>query len=134
MDPQRLTQLCTQGAARAGLEGVIFRPAAFVPGFQKHAGASCTGIEVHLTDRTKLNAFLLGMVCMEASWRCDPDRFRWRTEMYEFVEDPIAIDLLCGSQELRSCIEARGSLRDLLSSWEPELGGFLERRQPCLLY
>ena len=134
IDPQRLTRLCTQLAQANGLKGVIFRPAAFNPGFQKHAGASCRGIEVHITDRTVLNTTLLGMVCVAAAYQCDPDQFGWRTETYEFIDDPIAIDLLMGGPEYRQCVEARGSLADLYASWAPQRAAFEERRQACLLY
>ena len=134
LDPQRLTRLCEEGAARAGLEGVAFRPAAFIPGFQKHRGVDCGGVHVHLTDRDRLHALLLGMVVVDAMYRCDPDRFSWRTETYEYVDDPIAIDLLIGNSTYRECVEAGGDLRELLAAWRPELDGFIERRASCLLY
>ncbi|MFT7520506.1 MAG: hypothetical protein ACI9MC_002655 [Kiritimatiellia bacterium] len=134
IDPQRLTSLCEDGARRSGLEGVAFRPAAFVPGFQKHSGTPCTGVHVHLTDRDRLHSFLLGMVVVEAMYRCDPDRFSWRTATYEYVDEPIAIDLLIGNPEFRECVESGGDLVPLLSSWQVELDGFIERRAECLLY
>lgn len=134
LDPQRLARLATEGAERAGVEGVRFRPAAFIPGFQKHAKAHCTGIEVHVTDRERLNAWKLGTVVTEACYRADPEGFAWRTDTYEFVDDPIAIDLLAGNTELRECIEAGEDLRSLHESWEPERRGFLERRAEVLHY
>lgn len=134
LDPQQLVRLCAEGAAREGLEGVVFRPAAFVPGFQKHARAACQGIEAHVVDRDAMNATLLGMVSIDAAYRCDPARFGWRTETYEFVDEPIAIDLLGGGTELRETIERGGSLRALLESWEPARQDFLTRRASCLMY
>ena len=134
IDPQRLTKLCTQLAQENGLRGVVFRPAAFNPGFQKHAGAACRGVEVHITDRNVLNATLLGMVCVAASYQCDPEQFGWRTETYEFIDEPIAIDLLMGGTEYRECVESRGSLADLYASWSPQREEFLARRAPCLIY
>jgi len=35
---------------REGLEGARFRPTGFRPTFQKHAGRSCGGVQVHVTD------------------------------------------------------------------------------------
>jgi len=134
VDPQRLVKLCEEGAERAGLQGLAFRPAAFVPGFQKHAGVPCQGVEVHLLDRSKLHALLLGMVVTEACYRENPERFGWRTEPYEFVSDPPAIDLLTGSAAYREALEAGGSIAAVLQSWETERQGFLERRAGCLLY
>jgi len=134
LDPQRLVQLATQRAVRAGVQGVRFRPAAFVPGFQKHARQPCTGMEIHLTERERLNAWELGCVVIDALYRADPQAFAWRTQTYEFVDDPIAIDLLAGNTELRECVEAGGDLRALFESWEPERQAFLERRQQVLRY
>ncbi len=33
------------------LPGVVFRPLDFVPGYSKHAGETCHGVELHITDR-----------------------------------------------------------------------------------
>ena len=134
LDADRFTTLCRKGAQDAGLEGVAFRAADFLPQFQKHAGAICGGVEVHLTDRYALHALLLGWVVIEAARRCDPERFGWRTETYEFVDDPIAIDLLCGSNEGRAAIETATPLRDLVDHWDANRGEWDEARESVLLY
>ncbi|MBT3218007.1 MAG: DUF1343 domain-containing protein [Proteobacteria bacterium] len=134
IDPRRFARLCDQGAAEAGLEGVCFRPAAFKPGFQKHANVNCGGVEVHVVNRLALNSTLLGMVVLEAALRCDEEHFGWRTEPYEFVSDPPAIDLLTGSAEYRRALESLRSVREVLDGWEGARGAFLHRRSECLLY
>jgi uncharacterized protein YbbC (DUF1343 family) len=134
LDRARFVELLRQGAADAGLGGVAFRAATFEPRFQKHAGLACHGAELHLTDRRALEPFLLGLVVLEAALRAAPDRFRWRTETYEFVDDPIAIDLLCGSPDARLGLEARVRPRELIDQWALELAGFAERREAALLY
>lgn len=132
--PSRLAELCRKGAEEAGLEGVAFRPTEFLPQFQKHAGQICGGVEVHITDRDALEPLLLGFVTLQAARRCDPERFRWRTETYEFVDEPIAIDLLCGGTEARAMVELGVNPRELLNSWKPELDRWAEARAACLLY
>jgi uncharacterized protein YbbC (DUF1343 family) len=134
VDPQRLARLCEEGAARLGLRGVRFRPAAFVPGFQKHARQACGGCEVHVVDRERLDSFLLGLVTVEACYRENSERFAWRTETYEYVDDPIAIDLLIGDDTFRRCVEAGGDLRDVIAAWEPARQAFIEARSASLLY
>jgi uncharacterized protein YbbC (DUF1343 family) len=136
LDPQRLAAACEQGAARSGLRGVRFRPAAFIPGFQKHARVSCGGVEIHVVDRNVVNTFLLGLVVTWACRSVAPDHFQWRTETYEFVDDPIAIDLLIGNPEYRIAVDAGGPVDfgAMLKSWELERAAFLERRSSCLLY
>jgi uncharacterized protein YbbC (DUF1343 family) len=71
---------------------------------------------------------------LEAAYACEPTSFAWRTETYEFVDSPIAIDLLSGSSDIREVIEGRTDLRELLKRWEPARQAFLEKRQGCLLY
>ena len=134
LDPDALVAETRRIADKVGLQGVAFRPAAFIPGFQKHTGAGCTGLEVHLTDRLTLNATLLGMVTLQAAWRTDPESFGWRSEPYEFVADVPAIDLLCGNAIYRECLEADGDLRDVLFAWRPDLDEFMRRRAELLLY
>ncbi|MFN7145783.1 MAG: exo-beta-N-acetylmuramidase NamZ domain-containing protein [Myxococcota bacterium] len=133
-DAAELTRLCRRGAVDNGLEGAAFRAATFEPRFQKFAGTPCHGIEVTVTDADRLDSFLLGMVVLEAALRAAPDHFRWRTETYEFVDTPIAIDLLNGSAELRVGLESKVKPRDLVEGWKPELTAWEEKRAEVLLY
>ena len=134
LDHERFTELCRRGALDAHLEGVGFRAACFEPRFQKHAGEVCGGTEIFVTDRNRMEPFLLGMVVMEAALRADPEHFAWRTETYEFVDAPIAIDLLGGSTELRAGLETRMPLRDITGPWADERSEWEEQRAACLLY
>jgi len=131
---ERFADLCTKGATESGLAGVAFRPASFEPRFQKHAGKPCHGIEVFVTDRNAMEPFLLGLVVLEAALRANPDEFQWRTETYEFVDDPIAIDLLCGSSEARVALETRIRPRELVEGWQAQLDEWNEIRSSFLLY
>lgn len=135
LDAARFTALCRAGATDAGLQGVAFRAATFEPRFQKFAGQVCHGVEITVTDRYALESLLLGLVVLEAALRAAPDDFRWRTETYEFVDTPIAVDLLCGSSEARVALESRIPPRELVRGWEAERAAWdEEHRQPCLLY
>jgi uncharacterized protein YbbC (DUF1343 family) len=134
LDAAGFTRLCRQGALDAGLEGVAFRAATFEPRFQKFAGQVCHGTEITVTNRHQLDAYLLGLVVLEAGLRAAPEQFRWRTETYEFVETPIAIDLLAGSSEVRVGLESRIRPRDLCAGWEKDRQEWAEVRAECLLY
>ena len=116
------------------LPGVRFRPASFVPTWDKHAGARCHGAEVVVDDREKFRPFRTGVACVAAARAQDPRRFRWRTEPYEFVEKIPAFDLLCGSSRERKAIEAGRGWRDLASEWSREERAFSKRRGRHLLY
>lgn len=132
--PGEFTRLCRRGAEDTGVEGVQFRAATFEPRFQKFAGQPCGGVEILVTDRHRLDSFLLGLVVLEAALRAAPDHFRWRTETYEFVDDPIAIDLLCGGKEARVGLESRIPPRELVAGWADELTAWRKARARSLLY
>jgi uncharacterized protein YbbC (DUF1343 family) len=129
-----LVRLIRGIAKTNGLIGCIFRPATFEPRFQKHDGEVCHGIEIIVTDRTILDPLLLGIVCLEALMKENRERFEWRTETYEYVDDPIAIDLLFGCSEVRERLENGVSSKAILEEMDLELPPFLEKRATCLLY
>jgi hypothetical protein len=81
-----------------------------------------------------MEPFLLGLVLLEAVLREDQGQFKWRTETYEFVDEPIAIDLLCGSAEARVGLESRMRPRELIEGWQTQQNDWLERRELYLLY
>jgi hypothetical protein len=62
------------------------------------------------------------------------ERFQWRTEIYEFVEDPIAIDLLFGSNRERIAIEAGVPWIEIAQQWEREEAEFRQELRPFWLY
>ena len=68
------------------------------------------------------------------------EKFQWRTETYEYVDNPIAIDLLFGCSRGREVLEGRyrgeemPTMYELLQEWKPQLTAFEEKRQSCLLY
>ena len=116
------------------LPGAIFRAASFRPGFQKHVGRDCGGIEVRVADRARFEPFLTGVAIIAHARTLDPENFDWRRETYEFVDDRLAIDLLAGSPALREAIEAGHELSAIRDTWRPYEAEFAERRAPYLLY
>ncbi len=116
------------------LPGVRFRPASFVPTFDKHRGERCQGAELFVFDREAFRPFLTGVACVARARELAPKDFRWRTEAYEFVEGIPAFDLLCGSAREREGIERGAQARDLSRAWVPEERTFLRRRRRHLRY
>ncbi len=119
------------------LPGVTFRPCAFRPMFHKFAGQLCQGLQPHIHDREAFEPVWTYTLLIEAVRRLLPDRFAWRTETYEFVDNPIAIDLLYGSDQPRQAIESTGirGLEELKSGqWDADDAVFRTRRLSALLY
>jgi len=116
------------------LPGVRFRPARFVPTWDKHAGKRCHGVELSVVDPRAFRPFRTGFACVAAARAQNPARFRWRKEAYEFVEHVPAFDLLCGSARERVALERGLGWRDLASAWRLEERAFSKRRAPHLRY
>ena len=126
--------LLAEALAAEGLPGVRFRPAGFVPTWDKHAGTRCRGVEIHVFDRDAFRPFRTGVACVAAARAQNPKRFRWRSEAYEFIEGVPAIDLLCGSSREREAIENGRGWRELSPAWIREERAFAKRRAGHLLY
>ncbi|HSD27518.1 MAG TPA: DUF1343 domain-containing protein [Vicinamibacteria bacterium] len=116
------------------LPGVGFRAAAFTPTFQKHAGALCHGVQVHVCDRRRFPAFLTYLLLIQHARRQDPGRFAWRDPPYEYEHVRLPIDILCGTDRVRRAIEAGVSPKRLVAGWRKEVAGFRRRRARHLLY
>jgi uncharacterized protein YbbC (DUF1343 family) len=120
--------------AELELPGVRFRALGFEPTFQKHAGESCGGVQLHLHDRLAFRPFLTGVAILSVVARLWPTEFGWREAPYEFVSDIPAIDLLAGGRWLREGIEATTHLSELSSSWARDERAFDEERRAHLIY
>ncbi len=103
-----------------GLSGVVFRPHVFRPTFQKHAGKTCGGVQAHVTDRSAFRPFEAYLRLLKALYDLDPDRFRWRTETYEYRDDVPAIDLLTGTATFRRLVSEGASLDPWIGSFQAD--------------
>jgi uncharacterized protein YbbC (DUF1343 family) len=120
--------------AGADVPGAIFRPVAFLPTWEKHAGRRCGGVQIHVRDREAFRPYLTGVAILWAIKSLYPDDFAWRAHAYEFVDDVPAIDLLAGSAILREGIDSGLSLADLATHWQADEVEFLGARDSVLLY
>jgi uncharacterized protein YbbC (DUF1343 family) len=115
------------------LPGVHFRPAMFEPTFHKHAGTTCGGCQIHVTDREAFRPVETGVALVAAFHDADPDRFAWRDPPYEYEYVRPPIDILYGSTRLREAVEARDAAA-LPRSWPGAMAPFLALRDRFLLY
>ena len=116
------------------LPGVRFRPVSFRPAFQKHAGKDCGGVQLHVTERAVFQPVRASLALLAAIREMSGAQFSWRTEVYEFVREPIAIDLLFGSDRERTQLESGKPWREIAQAWPAEEAAFLKRRHTALLY
>lgn len=116
------------------LHGARLRPIEFTPTFQKHAGSTCRGVQVHVTDPWVFRPYESYLRMLAAALRPIDPAERWRTEEYEFVTDRPAIDLLTGGPEAREAIDAGDSLEDLLARESRGVAEFDSERRTVWLY
>jgi uncharacterized protein YbbC (DUF1343 family) len=116
------------------LPGVVFRACSFRPAFQKHASTICSGVQVIVRDADRFKPFSTYLVLLREARRLAPDAFRWRTAVYEFEKERLAIDLLLGREELRPSLERGAALDEMEDSWAAALDSFLALRAGYLSY
>ncbi|MDF1562063.1 MAG: DUF1343 domain-containing protein [Deltaproteobacteria bacterium] len=121
-------------AGRATLEGAVLREASFRPMFQKHAGRTCGGLFLHVTDRERFDPFRFGLHLIHTVATCFPEVFAWREKAYEFVEEIPAIDLLTGSAAFREAVEAGRALDAIFAEQEEAEAAFRSAREAFLHY
>lgn len=96
-----------------GLPGFVARPLTFEPTFHKHAKQSCGGVQIHVTDARVFRPVATYVALVALAHRMHPDSFRFRTEMYEFIDTIPAFDLLTGGDEARHRILAGDDPREI---------------------
>jgi uncharacterized protein YbbC (DUF1343 family) len=117
------------------LPGAFFRPLAFQPTFQKHAGSLCCGAQIHVTDREAYRSFKTGVAILCAVRRLYPDEPLWKSPPYEYETEKMPIDILAGTDRLRAMIDAGDSADAVEASWLEEQAGFAEHtRKNYLIY
>ncbi|MCA9537962.1 MAG: DUF1343 domain-containing protein [Myxococcales bacterium] len=117
--------------------GIVFRPTYFRPTFHKFGGRSIGGVALHVTDRDAFDPLRAALHFLAAVRRLHGARLEWRTAVYEFVGDRLAIDLLFGGPAARALIEAQASTAEvdaLWAAWQKEAAAFTEARRPFLRY
>jgi uncharacterized protein YbbC (DUF1343 family) len=96
------------------LGDVVFRPCSFLPTFQKHAGQTCYGVQVHPTGPA-FSPVRVYVALVALAHRQNPAKFAFRTDRYEYVDTIPAFDLLTGCDTARTNIlSGSGSVRDLI--------------------
>lgn len=114
-----------------GLMGVRFRPTSFFPSMSKHRDSQCYGVQVHLTDRNKVETVPLGLHLIKSLHDLFPNEFQFRAPG---PSGKSFFDLLLGTSKVRQAIEAGASVPEIILSWQPALSEFVAKRQPYLLY
>jgi len=116
------------------LPGVQFRPARFIPTFHKWAGEVCGGVQIHVTDRRRFRPFRTGVAAITVARRLAPAEFRWKEPPYEFEHQRLPIDILFGTDRIRTQIEGGTDLPVIEATWRTALPLYTRRRRAFMIY
>ena len=91
------------------MQGCRLRECWFEPTFHKHAGQLCAGIQIHVDDpgydHEAFKPWRLMALAFKALKTQVPGYELWRDFEYEYEKDRLAIDLINGSERLRTWVE-----------------------------
>jgi uncharacterized protein YbbC (DUF1343 family) len=128
-----------RGTAPDWLAGCRLRPCWFEPTFHKHAGALCSGLQIHVDDPAYEHAafrpWRLQTLAFKAIRRLYPDYPLWRDFAYEYEFDRLPIDLINGSPRLREWVDdPRAEPGDFDRLTQADEAAWREERLPFLRY
>ena len=116
------------------MSGVFFRSCAFQPTFQKHAGVTCGGVQIHVTDRDSFEPWFAGIAMTKLIYDMYRDEFRWKEPPYEYVYDKNPFDVISGTAKIREAFERGTPLNEIEKKTKAPLEEFKELREAYLLY
>ncbi len=116
------------------LPGVHFRAVFFEPTFQKHAKETCGGCQIHVLDRRSFRPVRTAVELIAEFRAQNPARYAWREPPYEYEHQKQPIDILFGSDRLRTAVDSGGGVAAFVDSWQAEEDSFRRVRGKYLLY
>ena len=136
LDTRQLLRTMQQ-IAPEWMRGCRLRECWFEPTFHKHLGQLCAGIQIHVEDAAydhrAFRPWRLMALAFKALRRVHPGYDLWRDFTYEYESGKLAIDLINGTDLLRTWVDdaaaGPGDLETLASAdelqWQRERAGFL---------
>jgi uncharacterized protein YbbC (DUF1343 family) len=116
------------------LPSVYFRSCAFQPTFQKHAGVTCGGVQIHVIDRDIFEPVFAGVAMVKLIHDMYKDEFRWKVPPYEYVYDKNPFDVIAGTAKIREAFEQGVELNAIGETWKRPLLEFKQLRESFLIY
>lgn len=113
------------------IPGVLFRQAYFTPAFSKYSGKGCSGVQLHVTDRSLFKPFGTGLHVVDSFRRLRADKFEW---VKKESGSGYSFDMLAGTDRIRRQLCEGVPVTDIVDGFREELAEFMELRRECLLY
>jgi len=116
------------------IKGVQMRAVSFHPMFQKFAGQTCQGIQIHPLDPSSFRSWRLGALLLREFYAQDEVPFSWNDQPYEYQYSNLAIDFINGTEQIRQWVESKGSAKELESIERNDWPSYLNLRENILIY
>ena len=116
------------------LSGFVLRAARFTPSFDKWQGESCAGFQIHVSDPETYRPYTTSLTLLQAVITCHREEFQWISPPYEYEFNHLPIEIILGSTDLHTQLEAGVAIQELERSWQPQLDEYHQLRRPYLLY
>jgi uncharacterized protein YbbC (DUF1343 family) len=113
-----------------GLPGVWFQPVTFTPTFKKYPGLLCNGIMTYVTDKNRFLSAETGLRLLEQVLAKHSNHFEWHGN----EEGLPFIDILTGSDIVRTTLHEPHAVDRILASWRADNEEWRNIRKPFLLY
>lgn len=111
-----------------GLKGVLARSTSFVPYYSKYKGKLCRGIQIHITDISKVQSYKIGLYTLGLIAEMYPSEFSFLGN-----GNRCTFNLLAGNTKIRQKI-LENNFDDFFEQCQAECDQFSERVMPYLLY
>ncbi len=134
IEPYSFLEKVKEAIGKTPLDGFELRPIVFQPTFQKHQGNSCGGYQIHPTNRQLFEPWKLCQVLCQVFYHELGDDFIWKQPPYEYEYEKLPIDMINGTDKIRSWIEENEDYDQLLQIENHDQSTFINQRNDILLY
>lgn len=114
-----------------GLRGVEFRPLSYKPFYFDTTGREYQGVQIHVTDRRRLELSVVQFSILEALYRLYPEKNIFERARPERIQ---MFDKVVGSDEVRKMLMTDGNVDNILREIDKQRARFVIKREKYLLY
>ena len=114
--------------------GVFLREAAFEPTSQKHRGAVCNGLCIHVTQPHAVESYGLTLALIQATADLAPTAFAWKEPPYEYDYSTLPMQLIVGSRVVERHLGPGVAFDARSDFWRAGLQDYRTRVKKHLLY
>jgi len=123
IDPERLKR----NLDKRSIPGCVFRIHSFIPTFNKFAGKTCNGLQIHVTDPSSYFPVATAYEVFEAIIQTTPPgSLLFRNPPYEYEYRLMPFDILSGDSFMRRSLLNGVPVSSERQRWQSEVGEFLE--------